>query len=193
MKLFAILSIAPLIACAGASPPPTQYLLRAQPTQREGRVDVTVRVGLGRVAVAPYLEQSGIVVETEAGQVQAARQHQWAEPLDAGLRTYLRSEISLALGYDVSSSRADELSWDYAVNIYVDRLHGTMAGNAVLDASYRIAPQSGEGEPVEYRFSKTAALPREGFAGLIEAEARLVRELAAAIAASLRELTTAAN
>jgi uncharacterized lipoprotein YmbA len=190
MKTIAFLSIALLFACAGASPPPTQYLLRVEPKQLAARVETPVRVGLGRVVVAPYLEQAGVVVETEAGEVRAARQHQWAEPLDVGLRSYLRSEISAALGYDVSSNRIDESIWDYAVSVYVDQFHGTMAGNAVLDAHYRIAPRSGQGEPIEYRFSKIAALSREGFPGMIEAERHLARELAGAIAASLRELNT---
>ncbi len=145
MRNAAFLSVVLLVACAGSSAPPTQYLLRAEPAERSGRVEAPVRVGLGRVAVAPYLDQSGIVVETEAGQVQAAREHQWAEPLDAGLRSYLRAGMSAALGYDVSASRADLVHWDYTVDVYVDRLHGTMAGTAVLDASYRITPRPAPG------------------------------------------------
>jgi uncharacterized lipoprotein YmbA len=175
-----------LVGCAGSSVPPTQYLLRADPAERSGRVEAPVRVGLGRVDVAPYLDQSGIVVETEAGQVQAAREHQWAEPLGAGLRSYLRAEMSAALGHDVSASPADLAHWDYTLDVYVDRLHGTMAGTAVLDASYRITPRAGA--VTAYRFSRSAPLPREGYPGLVDAEADLVRQLAQAIAASLGEI-----
>ena len=189
MRTTAFLSILVLVACAGSSPPRTQYLLRAEPVERTGRVEAPVRVALGRVAVAPYLDRSGIMVETETGQVQAAREHQWAEPLDAGLRSYLRAEISNALGYDVSASAADRRRWDYTVDVYVDRLHGTMSGTAVLDAGYRITPRAGAGEVVYYRFSRSAPLPRKGYPGLVDAEAGLARELAVAIAASLRELS----
>ena len=59
------------------------------------------------------------------------REHQWAEPLGAGLRSYLRAGISEALGYDVSAGPADLTHWDYTVDVYVDRLHGTMAGTAM--------------------------------------------------------------
>lgn len=189
MKTIAVLSIALLFACAGASPPPKEYLLRSEPKPGDGRMDAAVRVGLGVVDVAPYLDRAGIVVEVEEGQVQAARQHLWAEPLDDGLRTYLRSEISSALGYEVSANRAEESSWDFAVNVYVDQLHGSMAGSAVIDASYRITPRSGAGEAVEYRFSATAPLSQEGITAMVATEARLARELAAAIAASLREVS----
>ena len=188
MRTFAAFFALLLIACAGSSPPRTQYLLRAEPAEQSGRVEAPVLVGLGRVTVAPYLDQSGIVVETEAGQVQAAREHQWAEPLGAGLRSYLRAEMSAALGYDVSASPADLVQWDYTVDVYVDRLHGSMAGTAVLDASYRITPRPGAGDVAAYRFSRSASLPREGYPGLVDAEADLVRQLAQAIAASLREI-----
>ena len=188
MRKAAFLFVAILVACAGSSAPPTQYLLRAEPAERSSRVEAPVRVGLGRVDVAPYLDQSGIVVETEAGQVQAAREHQWAEPLGAGLRSYLRVEMSTALGHDVSANPADLAHWDYTVDVYVDRLHGTMAGKAVLDASYRITPRPRGGDVAAYRFSRSAPLPREGYPGLVDAQADLVRQLAQAIAASLGEI-----
>jgi uncharacterized lipoprotein YmbA len=188
MRNAAFLSVVLLVACAGSSDPLTQYLLRIEPAERAGRAEAPVRVGLGRVSVAPYLDQSGIVVETEAGQVQSARQHQWAEPLAAGLRSYLRAGMSEALGYDVSARPADLDHWDYTVDVYVDRLHGTMAGTAVLDASYWITPRPGAGDVARYRFSRSAPLPREGYPGLVDAEADLARQLAQAIASSLREI-----
>jgi hypothetical protein len=188
MRIFATVLTLLLISCAGSAPSRTQYLLRAEPKERTGRVEVPFRVGLGRIAVASYLDQSGIVVELETGQVQAARQHEWAEPLETGLRSYLRAEISEALGFEVSAHSGERHSWNYTVDVYVDRLHGTMGGIAVLDAGYRITPQPGAGEAVEYRFSRSAPLPREGYPGLVDAEAELARQLARAIAASLREV-----
>jgi uncharacterized lipoprotein YmbA len=185
MRIAPIVSALLLVACAGSPPLQTQYLLRGGHAERTGRVEAPVHIALGSVTIAPYLDQSGIVVEVEAGQVSAARQHQWAEPLDVALRSYLRAELSAALGYDVSASRADRPRWDYTVDVHVDRLHGTMAGTALLDAGYRI---TGGAEPVEYRFARSAPLPREGYAGVVEAEAGLARELAGAIAASIREL-----
>ena len=44
------------------------------------------------------------------------------------------------------------------------------------------------GDLAAYRFSRSAPLPREGYPGLVDAEADLVRQLAQAIAASLREI-----
>ncbi len=191
MRRTALLLAALLAACAGSSPERTQYLLRATSaaqTGQTGRIEAPVRVGLGRVLVAPYLDQAGIVIEMEAGQVRVARQHQWAEPLQAGLRALLRSEISDALGYEVSASGAGPNGWDYTVDVSVDRLHGTMSGVAVLDAGYQITQRDRADEVLEFRFARSTPLPREGYPGVVDGHAALARELAAAIAASLRAL-----
>jgi uncharacterized lipoprotein YmbA len=183
-----VLSAALLVACAGTPPERQLYLLRAAVPDVSGRVDAPVRVGLDRVTVAPYLDQAGIVVETAAGRVRPASEHRWAEPVDAGLRILLRGEISRSLGYDVSADAADRQAWDYAVDVRVDQMHGTMLGTALLEAAYGITPRAGSGDTIRYRFSRSATLAQAGYAGLVDAERRLARELAEAIAQSLREL-----
>jgi uncharacterized lipoprotein YmbA len=183
-----VLSTALLFACAGTATERTLYLLRAEPTSASGRIEAPVRIGMNRVTVAPYLDQAGIIVETATAQVRAAREHRWAEPLDEGLRSLLRAEISRALGYEVGSAHGGRRSWDYTVDVYIDRMHGTMAGVAVLDAFYRITPAASSGGAVDYRFSRSVMLTREGYPGLVEAQQRLALELAEAIAGSLREV-----
>jgi uncharacterized lipoprotein YmbA len=185
MKVAASLIAALLLACGGTPATRTHYLLRAEAVEQAGSVDAPHRVGLGRVVVAPYLDQSGMVVEIDPGQVRAARQHEWAEPLEEGLRSYLRAEISTALGFEVGLGRIERLPWDYTIDVYIDRLHGTLGGRALIDAGYRITPQSASAEVVEYRFSRSVPLPREGYPGLFEAEVELSRELAHAIAAAV--------
>ena len=191
MRTLATLFVLGLAACAGSSPPHTEYLLRADVPDAVVRMDAPVRVALSRVVVAPYLDQAGIVVETEGRQVRAARRHEWAEPLEDGLRALLRAEISSALGYEVSARNSAGIPWDYTVEVRVERLHGTMDGRAVLEASYRIRPGPGRGgEAVEYRFSRTAPLPREGYPGVVDASADLARQLAGSIATALGEVAT---
>lgn len=188
MRITALAAVLLLLGCSGTAPSRAQYLLRAEPAPRLDRADTPLHVGLASLSVAPYLDQSGIVVETSPGQVRAASQHVWAEPLGAGLRSYLRAALSRALGSDVSMSRADRPRWDYTVDVHVDQLHGTMTGTALLDASYRITPRAGTGDPIERRFARSLPLPDEGYAALVDTEARLVRELAEAIASSLQAM-----
>jgi len=187
-KIVSLSLCSALLSCTATTPNRVQYLLRTQPASGTVRVESPVQVGLGNVAIAPYLRQPGLVLATEVGKVRAAASPLWAEPLDSGLRSYLRAEVSRQLGYEISAARVDRLQWDYTIDVYVDRLHGTMAGTALLDASYRLTPREGGATAVEYRFSKTVGLPREGYSGLVEAETALLGELATAIAVSLAEL-----
>ncbi|MGH0037927.1 MAG: PqiC family protein [Myxococcota bacterium] len=185
--LFALLSsVLVLGACSSPSPEPSFYLLRGEAVTRQGAMDPKVRVGLGRVIVAPYLlANPGLFVETAPGEVRPARQHQWAEPLDAGLRWFLRTEIARALGYEIGGGLVDVATWDYTIDVYVARLHGTMTGDALIDAAYTIRSAADRKGPSEYQFSRSAPLPDEGYAALAAAERELLGELGQAIARSL--------
>lgn len=186
MRRLALVFVLSALACGGGVNPNTLYLLRGETPPGAVRVEGAPRVGLGRVRVAPYLDQAGVVVETSPREVTAARDHQWAEPIDEALHLYLRGEISAALGQEVGINPADRDVWIYTVDVFVQSFHGTLEGNAVLDAFYRIEVRAGKVET--RRFARTLPLAREGYAGLVDAEAALARELAQAIAAALREI-----
>jgi uncharacterized lipoprotein YmbA len=189
MRITALVSTLFLIACAG-DPPQTQthYLLRADTPVQTSRVEAPISIGLRRVEVAAYLRQPGLVVATGPHQVRPAHHHQWAEPLEEGLRRYLRAEISKALGYDISADVLHRKQWDYAVEISVEELHGTLSGEALLSARWRIARGDATAPVAEFRFARSAPLSQDGYAALVDAEIGLARQLAVAIANSLREL-----
>jgi len=189
MKLAVVVGLSVcLLACGRSAPVRSQYLLRGEGARTGVGAEGLARLGLGRVTVAAYLDQTGIVVESGAREVQPARNHHWAEPLDDGLRIYLRNELSNALGEEVGLRPGDGEGWQYVVDVFVEQLHGKMSGEAVLVAEFRIAPRGLPGETMEYRFAKTRALESVGYAALVDAEAELARELAHSIAAAVREL-----
>ena len=184
----ALVALVALGGCASAPEPTTYFLLRGEPVERMDRVDSSTRVGLGRVTVAPYLLSSaGIVVETGAGEINTAGHHQWAEPLDSGLRWYLRAEIGKTLGLDLGGGLTDRQRWDYVVDVSVARLHGTMSGKALIEAEFSVVPTDRTQAISEFRFAKSVSLPDEGYAGLVAAEKQLVKDLAGLIADELRE------
>ena len=196
----AVLALMGLTACASAPPEITYFLLRPPIDEGSGPIDAPIRAGLGRVAVAPYLERSnGIQIETREGEIRSAAQYQWAEALAPGVRWYLGAEVGRRLGHRIGSGLTERRDWDYTVDVFVERLHGTMTGQAVLVASFVVrggAVSQGESEIYEYRFSESTPLPREGYAGLVEAQKALLADFAARIADALREripVTTARN
>ncbi len=188
-RFAALASVVLLIACSTPAPEPSYYLMRAEGSDVNGRLEGPLRAGLGQIIVAPYLlSNRGIVLETAPGEVRAARQHQWAEPLDAGLRWFLRDEIARAFGYEVGGGLVDRNDWDYRIDVYIAKLHGTMSGTAILEAAYAIRPADAAKLPLEFRFARSKPLMDEGYAALVAAEQGLVGELGASIASSLREL-----
>jgi uncharacterized lipoprotein YmbA len=176
-----------LVGCASAPAPITYYLLRGEPVNETKDVGSATRAGLGRILVSPYLLSSkGIMVEIDKGEVNPASHHQWAESLDAALRWYLRSEIGSRLGSDLGGSLTDRGTWDYVIDVAVSRLHGTMEGDALIEAEFSVVPADSTRKISETRFSKSIQLEEEGYAGLVEAEKRLLEELAGLIAEALQ-------
>jgi uncharacterized lipoprotein YmbA len=175
-------------ACAGAPPPTTRYLLPIDVPEGAVRFDPPVRVGLAPISVAPYLNQPGLVVETETGQIRPASQHVWAEPIALGLYRILQSELSAALGFQIDDDITGRPHWDYAVDVEIDRFHGTLDGRAMLIARWSVTSIVAKGERAGYRFSSSLPLEAPGYQALVDAEIALTRVLAGKIASSIREI-----
>jgi uncharacterized lipoprotein YmbA len=177
-----------LLACsAPPAPEPARYLLRADEGLPGAAATAAVRVGLRRVEVAPYLRQPGLALETDPHRIRHARHHRWAEPLEHGLRSLLRAELSLALDQEVDADPAGAARWEHAVDVAIDQLHGTASGEALLVASWRITRRTTGEERARGRFARRQPLVREGYPALVQAEIALVRQLAQEIAGSLRD------
>ena len=181
-----------LAGCASAPPPTTYYLLRSDPVEGQGPVDARVRIGLGRIVVAPYLMGSKGHHDRDG-----SRRDPCGEPPPMGrarrpgLRWFLRKEIGEALGFEVGGGLTDIQDWDYRVDLFVGRMHGTMDGRAIMESIFVVrSSQAGE-DPGEYRFTKSLPLPEEGYAGVVEAQRELARELAQLMASALRARTGA--
>ena len=172
------------LGCASSALQTTHYLLPMELPAVGAQLESAVPTGLGRVTVASYLAQPGLAIETETHEIRAARQHLWAEPLEDGLRRFLRNEISKALGYDIGADATQQRRWERTIDVSIDRMHGDLKGQARIVARWRVTPKGGD--PSTYRFAATQPLPRSGYPGLVDAEIALARQLAGAIAESLR-------
>lgn len=188
MKNLLLLLLAGLmVACSGGSkvPEPTYYLLRANSGLQSGAQTAPVSMGLGRVSIADYLAQDGIVVATGDGQVRAARQHLWAEPLDNSLRLYLRDAIATQLGQWVSADLAERQSWQYRIDVRIDEWHGSLTGEARIVAEWMLLDVTAGKTLSTRRFERTGATAADGYDALVAEQTRLLDALAADIAANL--------
>lgn len=185
MKRLAISTVLLLVGCASQPPELTQYLLRTDGADNSRQQTQPTKIGLGRVDVATYIDQPGLVLETENGQIRAARHHQWAEPLRVSLRRFLGAEISAAIGQDLEVDIHTGGDWAYRVDINIDQLHGTANGNAVLMAYWVVTNLAKDGARSRYQFADTQALDQSGYDALASAEKILLTRLARAIVDAL--------
>lgn len=182
MRLIATLALAALLAaCSSQVTEPSYYLLRGDVAMDSRPLAPAMDIGLGTVALAPYIDQQGLLLETTSGQIRPARQHLWAEPVYEGVRIFLLQEISHASGRDLlplpSGSDAT------LINVRIDQMHGTADGEAVLVA-YWWTSRDGKAQ-TGYKFAETRALAEDGYPELARAQKALLTDLARDIAATV--------
>jgi uncharacterized lipoprotein YmbA len=175
-------------ACAGSPPPEdVRYLLRADQSAGQRTALESMRVGLGRVTVAPYLDQLGIVLETAPGQVRAARHHLWAEPFDQGLRHYLRQAVSAEMGIDLGMDLREARGWRYRLDVRFEEFHGTGDGVVRIAADYSWTDVSTSNIVERGMFSDTQPLSGDGYGAMVAAHEILLTRLANVMAQGIRQ------
>lgn len=178
VSVFAILFA--MLGCATSTPPTTAYyLLRGEAVDHLE----SSPAALGRVTVAAYLDQSGLVLASGDNEITPARYHLWAEPLDQGVRSLLRDNISQHLGFDVASRTTQTPV--YVIHVHLDQLHGSTSGSVIMVADVHI---DHAGMTLDtFRLATSRAMDRDGYAAMVEAEKMLLDELGRTIADRLKQ------
>ena len=194
MKYLTLIAIL-LVAGCSSNPAPSlkQYLLRAESpaqfTSQGTRQNLVTTISLGKVAVAPYIDGLGLVLEKRNGQVHIARDHQWAEPLRLSLRSFLSNKISEELGQPIRAYSYGKKDLSQRIDIRIDELHGTNNGEAKLVAFWAVIDPGKQAVLSENSFYDTEALARDGYGALVLAEKALLSRLASSIAKTLKSET----
>jgi hypothetical protein len=189
-QAFAALALAfVLVGCAGSPPPErSYYLLRAEVDGPLAPADPKAQIGLGRVAVAPYLDRAGVVVQISPHQVREARFHLWAEPLNRSIRFYLSDRLSGLLGRNLNAGHGSQPSWRYRIDVDIEELHGTLEGEARLVARWSLRDLQRGITPVTQRLARSRQQTGDGYADLVRTLTALLDELADEMAAHLSDL-----
>jgi uncharacterized lipoprotein YmbA len=186
MKVVYTLLLALLTGCASQVVEPNYYLLRSEQASASSTLVTSQTYSLGTVEIAAYLDQPGLVVETNDGRMRPAAQNLWAEPIYDGVRNLLSTEIAAITGQQLLPTK---LARDTTiVNIRIDLLHGTLDGKAQLVAYWWLVRD--DEVLVMKRFSEERTLASSGYSALVDAEKALLTALASQIGATL---TTASH
>lgn len=181
MIFFRLILLLLVAGCAGQPAEPSRYFMRSAETLESRELVPSGEFSIGRVDIAAYIDQQGLVLETGDGEMHAAQNHLWAEPVYAGVRRHLAVDIARAHGEDILSSNL--VKTPVVIDIHIDQLHGSSRGTAKLVAYWWLRR---DGEVVSaHQFAEEAPLTEDGYPALVRAEEALLTELARSIAASL--------
>jgi len=64
-----------------------------------------------------------LVVKAGNGEVRAASNHPWVDPLRESLRSLLASEISVATRRTIGTASYMKSKWERRLDIHIDQLH----------------------------------------------------------------------
>lgn len=174
-----------LSACASEPAKLNHYLLRDNVTsESSGKIDA-INIALNSVQVATYIDQKGLVLETNEGQINMAKHHLWAEPLRHSLVGFLSQQIGKTSEKHIHPGQSASSDVTTLIDVTINQLHGNNQGQAVLDATWKITQLGESASVTNYRYADIDTLTESGYAALVNSEKRLLEKLAAKIAASL--------
>ncbi len=177
-----------LLACfllpSCGSPPKSFYLLTAEGPlpSRSGP-----GLGVGPVSLAGYLDRPNLIYQESDHRLTVVDAHRWAGDLADNLARVLSANLGRARG----TGNVRVYPWEndaglrYQITLDVRQLHGTAAGDAVLDVTWRAYALPERRLVTTRSWSETEPLEHDGYDALVAAHSRLLARLAADIARRL--------
>jgi uncharacterized protein len=179
--------------CVGSSAPARLYVLTPGP---EATVDPPgiqgpcgLALGVGPVQLPDLLDQAQIVTRRHADEINRAEFDRWAEPLTDSVPRVLAEDLAALL----KTERIAIFPWDpeqtvrYQIVVDVQRFDGTLGGEVVLDARWRILAADGTERAVR-RSVLTQPTGGPGYETVVAAMSRALMGLSREIAATLDKL-----
>lgn len=184
-KLFPVLCLLLLTACAGSSVSATRYLLPpdgAAPATAAG--EPTSILIVRPIQMADFLNADGIVLQLDDITLNQASAHLWAEQpalqLQRGLRQRLANRLPDTEILDANTRSAGELQ----LHVEVSSFQGTHNGEALAAGQWQL--RNGDGEVLVQRTFRAATwLTADGYPVLVRALGRSWDQLAEEIAAGI--------
>ena len=188
LVLLLLLPLAVLSACRG--PAVTYHTLGVTgPPKNWAAPPCAASLGVGPLSLPDLLSHRGVIIRTDDFTVEVSPTHEWGGRLGDELLRTLTANLRLRLpGADVQA-----LPWEAAqaprlqVVVSLERFDGALGGAAVLRGTWVVQdPQSGRALTRGAATLRRAARGK-GTRALVEAQSRLVADLADKIVAALGE------
>lgn len=102
------------------------------------------RIALAPIILPPYLERPQIVTRVDESRMDIADFHSWIEPLDSLIQRTVAANLRAKRDVDqtIRLPQRRPASFDFGVEITIDRFETSANGEAVLDASLSLVDAS---------------------------------------------------
>lgn len=173
-------------ACSTRSPNSNFYLLENElnPVEKPGNL----RIGLGPVNLADYLQKPQIAIRTNTSQIIFSEFDRWA----SDLRGLIINSLRYDLGNQLNTDNVFEYPWrksdqvDYAIQLDIHRFDASFdESSAYIEA--KMVLTSSQGQSIARAFAITESLSSNTYAAVVSAERRLLQQLAKQIAVIVQQ------
>lgn len=193
---FAALAAMALMAGCASSPPARHYTLvmpQVQAPQAVAAGDYLIEVV--PVSVAAQVDRPQLMLRSGEGQLAAQYSERWSSPLPDELRNALADALTRRLGVpDVRGVRPAAGTPLWRVQVDVQRFDASVAGPAVVDATWRVRPMGAAGRALLCRsWVDVPVAPASGVDGVVAALQHAVALLGDTIASAVRSQGAAAE
>ncbi len=152
-----------------------------------------INLGIGPITIPDSLKRSQVATRQHGNQYAFNEFHRWAGVLEKDFTTVLGDNLGVLLGVE----KIGFFPWmhhfapTYRVVIDIQRLDGSLDGEAVLGARWAVADADGKELLTGGKSVFRQPLEEAGYAELVKAESQLVAELSEKIAGEIDKLLTA--
>lgn len=188
-KIIIACLILSLYACGSKPPPETQYfvLTPTASTVSTSDIDAKNSVVLESIRLAEFLDQPGIVLQTDTHQIKVAHYHRWAEPLKRNMHRYIMETLNNKFpGHIVQSDiNLNEIATEQSLQIIVNQFNGTTEGTAIFSGGWILSDVKTKTILKNETFHYEATLVNDGYAELVNQLATLLEQLCSEISQSI--------
>ena len=191
MKIFIIAClIMSLFACGSKPPPETQYFVLTPNTVSSTSDEATFDkvLVIEPIKLAKFLDQPGIVMQTDSHKISVAHYHRWGEPIKKNMRRFITDTLKGSLSYPVMHETIG-LGNDVNVlslTISINQFNGVADGAAVLSGEWILLDENSGSVKTRESFHHKAALTQDGYTELVNQLATLLDRLCKDISDSIR-------
>ena len=192
-KVFLLIYLFLLICACSSTPTPDTHFFVLTPNTFTTSNDQSARTNnssdntivLKPIKLAEFLDQPGIILQTDTHEIKVAHYHRWAEPLKRNLHRYVLETLStqLPLYHFQSGKNFKEAQTHQRLEITVRQFNGTTDGLALFTGHWELIDKNLQS--TKHTFAYRTNLTNSGYPELVNELGKLLNMLCGDISKSI--------